>query len=157
MKDNRLKLLSIGLWLMACISAGLTVYGQTAGANNKLQSQILSLQNDTDLAHASWSVCVLDVKKDSIIFEYNSNLSLIPASTFKILTTSTALALLGWDFKYETRLEYDGRLDSVAGILHGNLYIKGSGDPTLASETFKKKSDTVSLTDQWAKIILTKE
>lgn len=122
----------------------------------KLKTEIEQLQHDTDLAHASWSVCVLDVKKDSIIAQYNSNLSLVPASTQKIITTSAALALLGWNFKYETRLEYDGKLDSVNGILHGNLYIKGSGDPTLNSETFKKKSDTVPLTDQWAQLISAK-
>lgn len=125
-------------------------------AQSSLKSQILKLQNDTDLAHASWSICVLDTKKDSVIAEYNSNLSLVPASTQKIITTSTALALVGWNFKYETSIEYDGKLDSAKGVLHGNLYIKGSGDPTLDSETFKKKSDTVPLTDQWAKIISAK-
>ena len=126
---------------------------QSPAGINKLQYQISILQKDTDLSHASWSVCVLDVKKDSVIAEYNSRISLTPASTHKILTTATALALLGWDFKYETRLEYDGTLNLASGTLKGNLYIKGSGDPTLSSETFKLKSDTVSLTDQWAKII----
>ncbi|MBI3502933.1 MAG: D-alanyl-D-alanine carboxypeptidase/D-alanyl-D-alanine-endopeptidase [Bacteroidetes bacterium] len=123
---------------------------------SKLKTEIEQLKSDTDLAHASWSVCVLDAKKDSVLAEYNSNLSLVPASTLKVITTSTALALLGWDFKYETSLQYDGALDTAAGILHGNLYIKGSGDPTLDSETFKKKSDTVPLTDQWAEIIKAK-
>jgi len=140
---------------MACFPAGLTLHGQTASVK-KLESEIANLRNDTNLAHASWSLCVLDVKKDSVIAGYNTHLSLIPASTYKILTTSTALALLGWDFKYETRLEHDGKLDSAAGILSGNLYIKGSGDPTLASGAFKKKSDTVSLTDQWARILFEK-
>ena len=119
-------------------------------AQTSPKSQISNLQNDTDLAHASWSVCVLDVKKDSLIAEYNSELSLTPASTMKIVTTSCALALLGWNFQYQTFIDYDGKLDSAKGILHGNLYIKGSGDPTLDSETFRKKSDTISLTDQWA-------
>jgi len=134
-------------------------FGKNEGmalAQTKLFSKIISLRSDTDIAHASWSICVLDVKKDSVIAEYNSSIALVPASTHKILTTAAALALLGWDFQYETRLEYDGKLDSAAGILHGNLYIKGSGDPTLNSETFKKKSDTVPLPDQWAKIIRAK-
>ena len=147
-KANLLKyLLSTIIYLLSPISSF---------AQSSLKSQISNLQNDSDLTHASWSICVLDTKKDSIIIEYNSNLSLVPASTQKIITTSTALALLGWNFKYETRLEYDGKLDSAKGILHGNLYIKGSGDPTLDSETFKKKSDTIPLTDQWAKIISSK-
>ena len=125
-------------------------------AQTSLKSQISNLQNDTDLAHASWSVCVLDVKKDSLIAEYNSAISLTPASTMKIVTTSCALSLLGWNFQYQTFIDYDGKLDSAKGILHGNLYIKGSGDPTLDSETFRKKSDTIPLTDQWAKIISSK-
>jgi len=125
-------------------------------AQSSLKSQISNLQNDTDLSHASWSVCVMDAKKDSIIAEYNSNLSLVPASTHKIITTAAALGILGWNFQYKTTLEYDGTLDTIKGILHGNLYIKGSGDPTLDSETFKKKSDTIPLTDQWAKIISSK-
>ncbi len=123
---------------------------------SKLKTKIDQLKSDTNLAHASWSICVIDSKKDSVIAEYNSQLSLVPASTQKIITTSTALALLGWDFKYQTFLEYDGKLDSSGGILHGNLYIKGNGDPTLESETFKKKSDTIPVTDQWAKFISAK-
>lgn len=125
--------------------------------NNKLLEQIHNFQNDSDLIHASWSICVMDVMKDSVIVEYNSHISLIPASTIKIITTATALAMLKWDFRYETVLEYDGTLDTALGVLYGNLYIKGSGDPSLGSEAFKKKSDTVSLTDRWAKIISDKK
>jgi serine-type D-Ala-D-Ala carboxypeptidase/endopeptidase (penicillin-binding protein 4) len=153
MKSGKLRLLILGLILATyriVVSAG---PGQGLGKDDSLQRQIARLQQDSDLVHASWSISVLDITSDSVILEYNSHLTLIPASTYKIITTASALALLGWDFKYETSLEYDGVLDSSGTILHGNLYIKGSGDPTLASETFKKKSDTISLTDQWAKII----
>ncbi|MFH1005747.1 MAG: D-alanyl-D-alanine carboxypeptidase/D-alanyl-D-alanine-endopeptidase [Bacteroidota bacterium] len=121
---------------------------------SKLRNQIALLQGDTDFVYASWSVCVLDVKKDSVIAEYNSTLGLVPASCQKIITTAAALSILGHKFKYETYLEYDGKLD--LGTLNGNLYIKGGGDPTLDSETFKKKNDTVSLTDKWAAIIKSK-
>jgi len=153
MADGRWKILIIGCLVLDSGFGVPKVFGQSVST---LKTEIEQLKSDTDLAHSSWSVCVLDAKKDSVIAEYNSNVSLVPASTHKILTTSTALALLGWNFQYKTFLEYDGKLDSAAGILHGNLYIKGSGDPTLASETFKKKSDTLPLTDQWAKIILAK-
>jgi D-alanyl-D-alanine carboxypeptidase/D-alanyl-D-alanine-endopeptidase (penicillin-binding protein 4) len=133
-----------------------TVQSANGQSASKLRPEIEQLKSDTNLTHASWSICVLDAKKDSVIAEYNSQLSLVPASIQKIITTSTALSLLGWDFKYQTFLEYDGKLDSAKRILHGNLYIKGNGDPTLGSETFRKKSDTVPLTDQWAKILQAK-
>lgn len=116
-------------------------------------SAIASFCSDTNLTNASWSICVLDVQKDSVVVEHNSHLTLIPASATKIITSATALALLGWDFKYETRIEYDGVLDAGSGVLHGNLYIIGSGDPTLDSEAFKIPSEKLSLTDQWAKVI----
>lgn len=130
-----------------------TSNAQAPSIRSNLQTQISAMQQDSDLAHASWSLCVLNVKNDSVIVEYNSHLSLIPASTQKIITTATALALLKWDFKYETKLEHDGILDTASGTLKGNLYIKGSGDPSLASQAFKKKSDTIPLTDQWARIL----
>ena len=142
-----------GFWLLAF---GFCASAQNPVTGTKLQSQISSMQKDADLAHASWSICVLDVTTDSVVSEYNSHISLVPASTHKIITTATALALLKPDFKYETRIEYDGSLDTVKGILTGNLYIRGSGDPTLGSETFKKKSDTIPLTDIWAKILAAK-
>lgn len=150
MADGRWKIYVPGYWLLA---TGLIANSQQQVASSKLLSQISTLQHDSGLSHASWSVCVLDVKKDSVIAEYNSNISLLPASTLKIITTAAALSILGWDFKYQTVLEYDGTLDTVNGVLHGNLYIKGSGDPTLDSEKFKKKSDSIPLTDQWAHLI----
>jgi serine-type D-Ala-D-Ala carboxypeptidase/endopeptidase (penicillin-binding protein 4) len=46
------------------------------------------------------------------------------ASCQKAITTATALELLGEDFKFKTELQTDNS---------GNLYLKGYGDPTLAS------------------------
>ena len=52
----------------------------------------------------------------------------------KSLATATALEILGEDYRYPTTLEYDGILEN--GTLEGNLYIKGSGDPSLGSSHF---------------------
>jgi serine-type D-Ala-D-Ala carboxypeptidase/endopeptidase (penicillin-binding protein 4) len=53
----------------------------------------------------------------------------------KLFTTSTALARLGPDFRIATRVLSSGTLDSN-GVLHGDLYLKGGGDPTLGSPVF---------------------
>ena len=55
-----------------------------------------------------------------------------PASVMKLLTTSAALDLLGPDFTWHTPVYGDGLLKD--GILHGNVYIQGQGDPTLVME-----------------------
>ncbi len=124
--------------------------------NSKLNVEIEKLKNDNSLKHATWSVSVMSTKKDSVIAQYNSQLSLVPASTLKIVTTATALNILGSDFKFETKLQYDGTLDTITGILKGNLYIIGGGDPTLESENFKDKKDTLSITDKWAILLKSK-
>lgn len=116
----------------------------------KLEREIEKLKTDAALQHAVWSVCVMPVKKDTVIAEYNSSLSLIPASTLKIATTGAALSLLGSDFRFETKLQYDGTFDTLTGTIKGNLYILGGGDPTLESGYFKDKKDSLSTTDKWA-------
>lgn len=119
----------------------------------KLNTEIEKLKTDVALKHAVWSICVMPVKKDTILAEYNSHISLVPASTLKIVTTGAALSILGGNFKFETKLQYDGIFDSLTGTLEGNLYIVGGGDPTLESEYFKDKNDSLSTTDKWAALI----
>jgi D-alanyl-D-alanine carboxypeptidase/D-alanyl-D-alanine-endopeptidase (penicillin-binding protein 4) len=122
---------------------------------SKLTTAIEDLKKDNALKHATWSICVMNTKKDSAIAEYNSNISVIPASTLKIITTSAALSILGSDFKFETKIEYDGILDTVTGTLKGNIYIVGGGDPTLESQYFKDKKDTLTTVEEWALILKT--
>jgi len=88
--------------------------------------------NNKNLAHASVSLKAIDLNTKKVIVSYNENQSLTPASNLKLVTTATALETLGSRFCFETPLLYDGFIQN--DTLQGNLYIKGSGDPTLGSE-----------------------
>ena len=101
-------------------------------SQNQLQKAINQLTNDADLRHAGFGFCLIDVDENKIIAEHNADLGLIPASSLKVVTTATALGILGTDYQFKTTLEYDGNILSN-GTLRGNIYIKGHGDPTLAS------------------------
>ncbi|HEY8083783.1 MAG TPA: D-alanyl-D-alanine carboxypeptidase/D-alanyl-D-alanine-endopeptidase [Solirubrobacterales bacterium] len=57
------------------------------------------------------------------------------ASNMKLFTTATALGRLGPDFQVKTRLLADGDLDR-SGVLRGDLYLQGGGDPALGSPAF---------------------
>lgn len=57
------------------------------------------------------------------------------ASNTKIFTTATTLARLGSARRFATRLFAVGRIDDE-GTLHGNLFLKGGGDPALGTGTF---------------------
>lgn len=88
--------------------------------------------NDPVLKNASWGFVIYDPKTKKVISSYNETTPLVPASTTKLLTTETALNLLGEKFRWNTQLEYSGEVDEN-GTLNGNLYIVGSGDPSLGT------------------------
>jgi len=118
------------------IIAFFLVNNSFAFAQSKIETAINALTKDAALAHASVSVCVMDVATGKVLNDFQPNVSLTPASSMKVMTTAAALALLGPDYQFKTTLEYDGEL-TADGTLNGNLYIKGYGDPTLASPIFE--------------------
>ena len=63
---------------------------------------------------------------------WNSDQRMVPASTMKLITTGMAIHRLGADFKYVTRIGHSGTIKD--GVLDGDLYIVGGGDPTIASK-----------------------
>ncbi|MBQ9476865.1 MAG: D-alanyl-D-alanine carboxypeptidase/D-alanyl-D-alanine-endopeptidase [Bacteroidales bacterium] len=79
-----------------------------------------------------------------------STTRLVPASNVKLLTTGLALHVLGPDFRYETRLCSRG--DMLDGVLHGDLYIVGTGDPTLAAG-YAENIPADSLFADWKRIL----
>ena len=83
---------------------------------------------------ASFSLVVKDVQEGKTVYSYDTDRLQSPASVLKTVATATALEILGEDYRYPSTLEYDGILES--GTLEGNLYIKGSGDPSLGSSHF---------------------
>ena len=85
------------------------------------------------LENANISLMVKELGTNKIVYQFRPNNVTIPASTMKLVTTATALELLGPSFCFQTKLEIDGTLSST-GVLNGNLYIRGGGDPTLGSE-----------------------
>ena len=82
----------------------------------------------------SFSLVVKDVQEGRTVYSYDTDRLQSPASVLKTVATATALEILGEDYRYPTALEYDGILEN--GTLEGNLYIKGSGDPSLGSSHF---------------------
>lgn len=90
------------------------------------------------IENANVSLLVKDLSTNETLYEYRPTNSTIPASTMKVVTTATALEILGPDFRFETRLAIDGIL-SRDSTLNGNLIIHGGGDPTLGSDKLGDK------------------
>lgn len=106
-------------------------------AQSALQNAIDQLAADPVLQAQGFGMTVMDVKSGKVIAQHQKDKGLIPASSLKVIVTSTALAKLGADFRFKTELQYDGDITSD-GTLQGNIYIKGFGDPSLGSDQFGK-------------------
>jgi D-alanyl-D-alanine carboxypeptidase/D-alanyl-D-alanine-endopeptidase (penicillin-binding protein 4) len=97
-----------------------------------LQAQVVTkIIQSENLKSANISLLFRNIETGQTILQHRSEKVAIPASTTKLITTATALELLGSEFCFETFLEYDGKIEN--GVLNGNLYIRGGGDPTLGS------------------------
>jgi D-alanyl-D-alanine carboxypeptidase/D-alanyl-D-alanine-endopeptidase (penicillin-binding protein 4) len=110
--------------------------------SQKLDVAVNKLEADSQFKHGIISLYIVD-KAGNIIYDRNTQVGLAPASCQKVVTAVTAFELLGKDYTYKTRLGYDGKIDSV--ILKGNIYIVGSGDPTLGSWRYSSTKENVVL------------
>jgi D-alanyl-D-alanine carboxypeptidase/D-alanyl-D-alanine-endopeptidase (penicillin-binding protein 4) len=80
---------------------------------------------------------VLDTTTGRMLASVRADTSRIPASVEKLYTTSTALLRFGPDATLQTSVTGVGTLDD-AGTWHGDLYLRGGGDPTFGSATFDR-------------------
>lgn len=117
----------------------LLLSGARGFSQSGTQSAIDRLAGAPSMRHATFGACVIDVESGKVIASHRADQSVIPASTLKVVTTATALAVLGPAYRYPTELLYDGDI-GVDGRLQGNLYLVGSGDPTLGSGQLEETS-----------------
>ncbi len=116
-----------------------------------LEKTVYDVHHEAGMRHAALSVCVYDVATGKPLYEYNSQQSMIPASVNKIFTTGVGFARLGSDFRFTTKLGIRGLVDRE-GVLHGNVYLIGGGDPMLGSYRYRQTSPD-TLFDGWTRAL----
>ena len=97
-----------------------------------LPPNVLQALKAAQIPAASVAVVVQPVDAVQPLVAHNATQAMNPASVMKLLTTYAALDLLGpaWTWKTTAWIESV----AVDGVLSGNLYLKGSGDPRFAIE-----------------------
>ncbi|GAB4136771.1 MAG: D-alanyl-D-alanine carboxypeptidase/D-alanyl-D-alanine-endopeptidase [Bacteroidia bacterium] len=112
-------------------------------ALGKLLAYVDSVSNAPELTGGTWAFYLCELDRDTPVCEVEPDLGLIPASVTKVVTTASALTLLGPDYRFNTSLQYDGEIIKEKKTLNGNLIIQGYGDPTLGAETFGSSPEKV--------------
>ena len=104
---------------------------QENAATEGIQQKIEDIVNGDVLRDAVVGVCARMGNGQTLV-DINAGDLLVPASNMKLISTGAALHALGGDYRYRTALAYDGSI--VDGVLLGDIYIIGGGDPTIASK-----------------------
>jgi len=134
--------------IYTCILALWATFGTAQNALNSVQQKINGWQTTSGLANASIGITVSDSKTNEILIESKPQLSLVPASILKTITTATALEVFGPDFRFLTTLSYSGKVRN--DTLFGDLQIIGGGDPTSGSEYFPESKPFM---EEWVKAL----
>ncbi|WP_405094638.1 D-alanyl-D-alanine carboxypeptidase/D-alanyl-D-alanine-endopeptidase [Micromonospora sp. NBC_01412] len=138
------------LALAALVAVAATAGAPTATAEaptpalTRLTATIDSILADSRLAGAQAGVVVVDTATGETLYDRNGDRRLVPASNTKLLTSTAALALLGPGHRFSTTVSADGR--RRAGVVSGNLYLRGGGDPTMLAADYDELATQVAAT-----------
>ncbi len=95
----------------------------------RLQSALDGVLSGNQIKSAINGVYVVDSKTGKVLYAYGEDRQLNPASNTKLVSTATALDALGPEFTYDLRLL--GAPPGEDGVVEGDVYLVGAGDPTL--------------------------
>ncbi len=84
----------------------------------------------------------IDTQRGTLLYSRNADQEFMPASNFKLLVGSAALARLGVNFAYITTVLVDTPPED--GVEHGNIYLRGGGDALLSAADLNAAAATVA-------------
>ncbi|SMC29017.1 D-alanyl-D-alanine carboxypeptidase / D-alanyl-D-alanine-endopeptidase (penicillin-binding protein 4) [Andreprevotia lacus DSM 23236] len=107
-------------------------FSLAASAADSLPASVQAALKANKLPADGLSVAIVALNDGKPVLQYQAERPVNPASTMKLVTTYSALGLLGPAWQWQTDLLSDAQ--PVNGVLNGNLYLRGSGDPKLTIE-----------------------
>jgi PBP4 family serine-type D-alanyl-D-alanine carboxypeptidase len=100
----------------------------------RMQAALREILHDSALRRTRVGMRVMEARTGRLFFETRGGVLMDPASNQKVLATTTALMRLGADWRFRTELS--GPAPTAEGVVVGDVYLRGSGDPTVRSGDF---------------------
>ena len=132
---NFSKFVKMRTWFFAILSYLISVL--CSSAQTDFQTELQKILQKPEYFNSTVGIQIVDLQTGSALFEMNAGKLMIPASVMKIITSATALEMLGADYRFQTKIGFAGELLKT-NELKGDLVISGGGDPTLGSEYFNQ-------------------
>ncbi|WP_159519040.1 D-alanyl-D-alanine carboxypeptidase/D-alanyl-D-alanine endopeptidase [Sunxiuqinia indica] len=135
-------------YLVIILSLSFPATSNAQGQDWSLKDEITLWKSNDYLKHAGIGIYLQNAETGEVLAETDPQLSLAPGSTLKLVTTATAIEILGSDFRFETELCYSGEIKH--DTLFGDLIIVGGADPALGSKYFKEHYLKNHFLDEWS-------
>ena len=118
------------------------------GSVQYLRAELDTILSDPAFHNAHWGVMVQSVENGEILYRRNARKLFMPASNMKLVTSTVALARLGTDHHFQTRVVACGSIDTESGVLNGDLLVVGGGDPSISGRF--GDGDPLAVFSAWA-------
>jgi serine-type D-Ala-D-Ala carboxypeptidase/endopeptidase (penicillin-binding protein 4) len=135
--------LGVGVALAPAASNGLLDRGDqpAAATASGLGSQLDKILADPRLSGAQVGLEVRDAKTGDVLYDHDAGERLLPASNAKLATSTAAMEILGSDHRFTTSVLSSGE----------NLYLRGTGDPTMLGTDYDALAKSVA--DSGVKVV----
>lgn len=117
-------------------------------SQQNLQVALLKIMQQPQYKNATVGIQITDLENGLPLFELNPEKLMMPASTLKLVTSGTALEILGPGYRFKTKVGFVGEILNTSE-LNGDLVIVGGGDPTLGSQYFRNPEGNESFIKIW--------
>ena len=127
--------------LAAALSIGLVAVGSGsawAAPREKTVDQLVDKRISNPRLGNSVGLLAIDAATGEVLSEHDSTRRMLPASNMKIVTAVTALAALGADHRFTTRVR--------AGATAGEVILEGGGDPLLSTKELRQLATQTAAT-----------
>jgi serine-type D-Ala-D-Ala carboxypeptidase/endopeptidase (penicillin-binding protein 4) len=128
-------------WLLCLTLAALAVAAgaalRPAPASARVPARADAILDGQGFGGSLTGVVVWDFSAGRLVYESNEGTMLAPASNMKLVTSLSALNTWGPDHRFKTEL-YGPDVPIHEGVLDGDIYLKGYGDPSLSTRAYQR-------------------
>jgi D-alanyl-D-alanine carboxypeptidase/D-alanyl-D-alanine-endopeptidase (penicillin-binding protein 4) len=109
----------------------------------RMQEALREIVRGSVLRRMRVGMRVMEARTGRLFFEKRGTVLMDPASNQKVLATATALMRLGADWRFRTELSA-AALPGPDGVIGGDVYLRGSGDPTTRSADLEEMAASLA-------------
>ena len=120
----------------------LLLVSPASGADASLSSRLDRALDVPNVDPARTAALAVDLRTGAVVYSRNAALALVPASNQKLPVAYAALAQLGPGYRFHTEIVASGTL--VGDVWHGDLWLRGYGDPTLGPDDLAELATDVA-------------